>query len=153
MVMMNSNGMDVTLTNDTMRFSIVGGVLDMYFLLGPSPFDVTDQLTQLVGRPALPPYWALGFMNSKMGCAPRLGCMRAPAASAAALRATPPKAGRGWVRALRQQEAYICRPACTSCRQCATEGSWGCRLGTAGQCQASPIHRLLGAQHLHCPAA
>ena len=68
MIMMNSNGMDVTLTNDTMRFSIVGGVLDMYFLMGPSPFDVTDQLTQVVGRPILPPYWSLGFMNSK--CAP-----------------------------------------------------------------------------------
>ena len=57
--------MDVTLTNDTMRFSLIGGVLDMYFLLGPSPFDVTDQLTQIIGRPALPPYWSLGFMNSK----------------------------------------------------------------------------------------
>ena len=65
MIMMNSNGMDVTLTNDTMRFSIIGGVLDMYFLMGPSPFDVTDQLTQIVGRPILPPYWSLGFMNSK----------------------------------------------------------------------------------------
>ena len=65
MIMMNSNAMDVTLTNETMRFSIVGGVLDMYFLMGPSPLDVTDQLTQIVGRPILPPYWSLGFMQSK----------------------------------------------------------------------------------------
>ena len=65
LIMMNSNGMDVTLTNDTMRFSITGGVLDMYFLMGPSPFDVNDQLTQVVGRPVMPPYWSMGFMNSK----------------------------------------------------------------------------------------
>lgn len=71
LIMMSSNGMDVTLTNDTMRFSIIGGVLDMYFLLGPSPFDVTNQLTQIIGRPALPPYWSLGFMNSKCASHPR----------------------------------------------------------------------------------
>ena len=75
LLMMNSNGMDVVLTNDTMRFSIIGGVLDMYFLLGPSPFDVNNQLTQIIGRPALPPYWSLGFMNSK--CAPHRPCVPA----------------------------------------------------------------------------
>ena len=82
MIMMNSNGMDVVLTNDTMRFSMIGGVLDMYFLMGPTPFDVTDQLTQIVGRPALPPYWSLGFMNSKCASAGRSPVQAASLAAA-----------------------------------------------------------------------
>jgi len=63
--------MDVVPAADRLTYRVVGGVLDLFFLLGPSPLDVMDQLTRLVGRPALPAYWALGLMNSKRAPARR----------------------------------------------------------------------------------
>ena len=67
-IMMNSNGMDVAIYEDTLQFRIIGGVVDMYFLAGPTPNAVNDQLTQIIGRPVMPPYWAMGLMQSK--CVP-----------------------------------------------------------------------------------
>lgn len=48
-------------------FRTVGGVLDFYFFLGPTPADVIDQYTDLVGRPYMPPYWSLGFHLCRFG--------------------------------------------------------------------------------------
>ena len=62
---MNSNAMDVSLTDTRVTWHVTGGVIDLYFLMGPSPFDVLDQLTQVIGRPIMPPLWSLGLMNSK----------------------------------------------------------------------------------------
>lgn len=64
-VMMNSNGMDVVLTDNTLQFRLIGGIIDLYFLAGPTPNAVNDQLTQIIGRPVMPPYWAMGLMQSK----------------------------------------------------------------------------------------
>ena len=38
---------------------------DFYFFLGPTPNAVLEQLTSMVGRPMMAPYWSLGLMNSK----------------------------------------------------------------------------------------
>ena len=65
--MMNSNGMDVVLNDSSIQFRMIGGVIDLYFLAGPTPNDVNDQLTQIIGRPVMPPYWAQGLMQSKYG--------------------------------------------------------------------------------------
>lgn len=62
---MNSNGMDVMVTNTSISYRMIGGVADIYFFLGPTPNAVLEQLTSAVGRPVLPPYWSLGLMNSK----------------------------------------------------------------------------------------
>lgn len=62
---MNSNGMDVVLTPTTMQFRTTGGILDLYFLAGPTPMAVLNQLTSIIGRPFMPPYWTLGLMQSK----------------------------------------------------------------------------------------
>eukprot|EP00047_Mylnosiga_fluctuans_P004388 m.234252 g.234252 ORF g.234252 m.234252 type:complete len:895 (-) comp12637_c0_seq1:37-2721(-) len=37
------------------------GVIDLYFLLGPQPEDVSLQYAQLTGFPAMPPLFALGY--------------------------------------------------------------------------------------------
>ena len=41
--------------------------VDQYVLAGPRLADVVDRYTELVGRPALPPTWALGFHQSRWG--------------------------------------------------------------------------------------
>ncbi len=43
--------------------------IDQYVIAGPRMADVLDRYTQLVGRPALPPRWALGFHQSRWGYA------------------------------------------------------------------------------------
>ena len=49
-LLMNSNGMDVTLSEDRLTYRAIGGVLDFYIFMGPTPNDVVDQLTQVVGE-------------------------------------------------------------------------------------------------------
>ncbi|KAJ8044860.1 Maltase-glucoamylase, intestinal [Holothuria leucospilota] len=63
---MNSNAMDVTLLPaPILTYRIVGGVLDFYIFMGPTPENVVQQYLTLVGKPVMPPYWALGFHLSK----------------------------------------------------------------------------------------
>lgn len=57
--------MDVVLTKTRVQWRVLGGIFDFYFLMGPTPNAVLDQLTTLIGRPVMPPYWSLGLMNSK----------------------------------------------------------------------------------------
>lgn len=64
-LLLNSNGIDVVLTKTRMQFRAIGGVLDMYFFLGPTPLQVLAQLTSVIGRPVMPPYWSMGLQQSK----------------------------------------------------------------------------------------
>ncbi|MGD0378565.1 MAG: TIM-barrel domain-containing protein [Acidimicrobiales bacterium] len=48
----------------TVRFA--GGVLRRYLVAGPVP-HLLDRYTELTGRPALPPRWALGYHQSRWG--------------------------------------------------------------------------------------
>ncbi|RWS25261.1 lysosomal alpha-glucosidase-like protein, partial [Leptotrombidium deliense] len=58
----NTYAMDIVVQPDaTITYRTVGGQLDLFFMLGPEPDQVTSQYTTIVGRPFLPPYWALGF--------------------------------------------------------------------------------------------
>lgn len=45
----------------------MAGVLDFYFYAGTSPDDVVQLHQEVVGRPAMPPYWALGFHQCRYG--------------------------------------------------------------------------------------
>ena len=64
-LLMNSNGMDIVITDSKISYRMIGGVADFYFFLGPTPNAVLEQLTSMVGRPMMAPYWSLGLMNSK----------------------------------------------------------------------------------------
>ncbi|XP_050352024.1 uncharacterized protein LOC126774502 [Nymphalis io] len=62
MALINTNAMDIVLQpTPAITYRTIGGILNFFVLLGPSPQEVVAQYTSLVGRPFLPPYWSLGF--------------------------------------------------------------------------------------------
>jgi alpha-glucosidase (family GH31 glycosyl hydrolase) len=63
----NSNGMDIVIGETSLTYRTIGGVLDFYFFLGPTPEGVVMQYHQVIGRPHMPPYWSLGFHNCRYG--------------------------------------------------------------------------------------
>lgn len=69
---LNSNGMDVKINNingrhQYLEYNTLGGVLDFYFLAGPTPVAVSQQYAEAIGLPAMMPYWAFGFHNCRYG--------------------------------------------------------------------------------------
>ncbi|XP_038174418.1 maltase-glucoamylase, intestinal isoform X2 [Arvicola amphibius] len=64
--LMNSNAMEITLQpTPAITYRTIGGILDFYVFLGDTPEQVVQEYIELIGRPALPPYWALGFHLSR----------------------------------------------------------------------------------------
>ncbi|XP_075268397.1 maltase-glucoamylase isoform X1 [Opisthocomus hoazin] len=67
-LLLNSNAMDVTLQpTPALTYRTTGGILDFYMVLGPTPELVVQEYTALIGRPVMPPYWALGFQLCHYG--------------------------------------------------------------------------------------
>ncbi|XP_054838775.1 sucrase-isomaltase, intestinal [Eublepharis macularius] len=67
-LLLNSNAMDVTFQpTPALTYRTIGGILDFYIVLGPTPEQVVQQYTKLIGRPVMPPYWALGFQLCRYG--------------------------------------------------------------------------------------
>ncbi|XP_064418118.1 maltase-glucoamylase [Latimeria chalumnae] len=67
-LLFNSNAMDVTFQpTPALTFRTIGGILDFFMVLGPTPELVVQEYTALVGRPVMPAYWALGFQLCRYG--------------------------------------------------------------------------------------
>ncbi|KAK2535542.1 maltase-glucoamylase [Columba livia] len=67
-LLLNSNAQDVSLSPDpSVTFRTIGGILDFYVFLGPTPENVVQQYTEAIGRPHMPAYWSLGFHLSRWG--------------------------------------------------------------------------------------
>ncbi|GMG06298.1 unnamed protein product [Aspergillus oryzae] len=68
--LLNSNGMDIFIDNNSTQFleyNIIGGVLDFYFIAGPTPRDVAIQYAEITQTPLMTPYWGLGYHQCKYG--------------------------------------------------------------------------------------
>lgn len=69
--LLNSNGMDIKINQDKngqyLEYNTLGGVLDFYFLAGPTPKDVAIQYSETVGKAVMMPYWGFGFHNCRYG--------------------------------------------------------------------------------------
>ncbi|CAL8132402.1 unnamed protein product [Orchesella dallaii] len=67
-VIVNSNAQQFSmLSGPSIQYITTGGLLDIYFFLGPTPENTVEQYTEAVGRPQMPPYWALGFQLCRVG--------------------------------------------------------------------------------------
>ncbi|KAF2969592.1 hypothetical protein GQX73_g3965 [Xylaria multiplex] len=69
---LNSNGMDIKINKTAkdgqyLEYNTLGGVLDFYFIAGPSMIDVARQYAEIVSLPTEMPYWGLGLHNCRYG--------------------------------------------------------------------------------------
>uniref|UniRef100_A0A8C5IJG5 P-type domain-containing protein n=1 Tax=Junco hyemalis TaxID=40217 RepID=A0A8C5IJG5_JUNHY len=68
--LMNSNAMEfVVQPAPAVTYRTIGGILDFYIFVGNTPEQVVQEYLQLVGLPALPAYWNLGFQLCRYGYA------------------------------------------------------------------------------------
>lgn len=58
---------EVVVEEEALTWRALNGVIDLYFFSGPTPKDVIQQYVSEVGKPALQPYWALGYHQSRWG--------------------------------------------------------------------------------------
>ncbi|XP_071081834.1 LOW QUALITY PROTEIN: lysosomal alpha-glucosidase-like [Haliotis cracherodii] len=69
--LLNSNAMEVDLQpsyrSSALTYRSIGGILDFYVFLGPTPDAVVRQYVNLIGKPFFPPFWSFGFHLCKYG--------------------------------------------------------------------------------------
>ena len=67
-VLLSSSPVEAQVTEGSLSLRVLlapGSALELALLPGPTPADVSDQMTRLLGRPALPPAFALGTHQSR----------------------------------------------------------------------------------------
>jgi alpha-glucosidase len=66
----NSHGLEVVFGDQSLTWRAIGGSIELYFMDGPTPADVTAQYTSgIVGLPAMQQYWTFGFHQCHWGYA------------------------------------------------------------------------------------
>ena len=70
--LLNSNGMKVIVNNAAetgqyLEYNSQGGVFDFYFLSAPNPKEASKQYAELIGYPAMMPWWGFGFHQCRYG--------------------------------------------------------------------------------------
>lgn len=67
--LLNSNGMDIRIDNTDgqyLEYNALGGIIDLYFLAGPTPKDVSVQYAEVAGTPVMQPYWGKSRISSHL---------------------------------------------------------------------------------------
>lgn len=68
MWLFNSNALDVILQpTPAITYRPIGGILDFFVFVGPTPAEVVQQYQQMVGNPKMVSYWTLGFHLCRYG--------------------------------------------------------------------------------------
>lgn len=70
--MLSSAGMDVKINRTEvdgqyLEYNMVSGILDLYFMDGPSPTEVAQQYSDVAGKAAMMPYWGFGLHQCRYG--------------------------------------------------------------------------------------
>lgn len=67
-LLLNSNAMEVEmLPLPGLAIRAIGGIMDLFVMMGPTPIEAVQQYTQLIGTPVMPAYWSLGFQLCRYG--------------------------------------------------------------------------------------
>jgi len=65
--LLSSNAMDAIVGQQSVEYRFIGGIIDYFVFIGPTPLDVVQQYNALLGPAVLVPYWALGWHQCRWG--------------------------------------------------------------------------------------
>lgn len=70
--LLSSSGLDVKINNTAaegqyLEFNMMSGIIDLYFMDGPSPTEVAKQYSDVAGKAVMMPYWGLGYHQCRYG--------------------------------------------------------------------------------------
>jgi hypothetical protein len=68
--LLSSSGMDVKIDVEDgqqyLEYNVLGGVLDLYFMAGETPTEVSQQYAEVAGLPVMMPYWGFGLHQCRL---------------------------------------------------------------------------------------
>lgn len=70
--MLSSAGMDIKINRTAaegqyLEYNMISGIVDLYFMDGPSPTEAAREYSEVAGKAAMMPYWGLGFHQCRYG--------------------------------------------------------------------------------------